>query len=143
MGSEVENLKGELREAQGVIDAQEFQIENFTKQVTELEELTVLMSTSALEITDNPQKLVQEIKKSLKKFDEMLEENFKLKKEIACEKKRYIDLMEAFVELRDEQKIKEEDQLDFQNANFDNDVVFRENRISVTSSNYNMNVNGS
>lgn len=113
MGSEVENLKGELREAQGVIDAQEFQIENFTKQVTELEELTVLMSTSALEITDNPQKLVQEIKKSLKKFDEMLEENFKLKKEIACEKKRYIDLMEAFVELRDEQKIKEEDQLDF------------------------------
>lgn len=54
MGSEVENLKGELREAQGVIDAQEFQIENFTKQVTELEELTVLMSTSALEITDNP-----------------------------------------------------------------------------------------
>jgi hypothetical protein len=73
----------------------------------------------------------------------MLEENFKLKKEIACEKKRYIDLMEAFVELRDEQKIKEEDQLDFQNANFDNDIVFRENRISVASSNYNMNVNSS
>ena len=36
----------------------------------------------------------------------MFEENFQLKKEIAYEKKRYLDLMNAFLEMRNQ--IKEE-----------------------------------
>jgi hypothetical protein len=33
-------------------------------------------------------------------MDHLLRENFELKKEMAYEKKRYLDLMNAFIELR-------------------------------------------
>lgn len=45
------------------------------------------------------------IKLTLQRLDEILRDNFKLKQEIACEKKRYVDLMNAFLELRHEQKL--------------------------------------
>lgn len=38
------------------------------------------------------------------KLDLAFQENFKLKREIAQEKKRYLDLMSAFLEVRNEQK---------------------------------------
>ena len=41
----------------------------------------------------------------LDRLDEILRDNFRLKQEIACEKKRYVDLMNAFLEVRHEQKI--------------------------------------
>lgn len=41
----------------------------------------------------------------MQRIDEILRENFKLKQEIACEKKRYLDLMNAFLEVRNEQKL--------------------------------------
>lgn len=40
----------------------------------------------------------------MKFLDRMLKENFDLKKEIAYEKKKYVDLMNAFVELRKDLK---------------------------------------
>lgn len=43
-------------------------------------------------------------------MDNLLRENFNLKKEIAHEKKRYLDLMNAFIELRTSLKLKEEEQ---------------------------------
>jgi len=53
---------------------------------------------------------LKKIEAKLKKLDDLLKENFKLKREIACEKKRYLDLMNAFVEMRNEQKIREEEE---------------------------------
>jgi hypothetical protein len=38
----------------------------------------------------------------MKRMDLLLKENFELKKEIAFEKKKYMDLMNAFLELRQE-----------------------------------------
>lgn len=40
----------------------------------------------------------------LQRLDDQCDENFKLKQEIANEKKRYLDLMSAFIEIRDDQK---------------------------------------
>ena len=90
------------------------------------------MSNSALATLDNPQKHVNEIKRTCEKFDDFLKENFKLKKEIACEKKRYIDLMEAFVEMRDENKLREEEEREFREA-FEIEIG-NDPRMSITSS---------
>lgn len=68
------------------------------------------MSQSALATHEEPQKHLKKIEAKLKKLDDLLKENFKLKREIACEKKRYLDLMNAFVEMRNEQKIREEEE---------------------------------
>jgi BMFP domain-containing protein YqiC len=43
-----------------------------------------------------------QITQTLQRMDDVLRENFKLKQEIACEKKRYVDLMNAFLEVRHE-----------------------------------------
>jgi len=45
---------------------------------------------------------------TLKRLDGLMKENFKLKRELACEKKRYLDLTNAFVELKNEQKARDE-----------------------------------
>jgi hypothetical protein len=37
---------------------------------------------------------------TIKRVEDVLRENFKLKREIAAEKKRYLDLSSAFVELK-------------------------------------------
>jgi hypothetical protein len=42
-------------------------------------------------------------------LDSFLQENFELKKEIAYEKKRYIDLMNGFIELRNSIKQQEKE----------------------------------
>lgn len=42
--------------------------------------------------------------KYMKNLDQLSEENFKLKTEISNEKQRYLDLMNAFMEVRNEQK---------------------------------------
>jgi hypothetical protein len=44
-------------------------------------------------------------------MNRLFTENFELKKEIAFEKKRYIDLLNAFIEMRNEVKYKEQDKL--------------------------------
>lgn len=47
-------------------------------------------------------KLKHKLQVHLVKLDEALQENFKLKRELAQEKKRYLDLMSAFLEVRKE-----------------------------------------
>jgi hypothetical protein len=47
------------------------------------------------------------------KLDLAFQENFKLKREIAQEKKRYLDLMSAFLEVRNEQKHNESEDESF------------------------------
>lgn len=41
----------------------------------------------------------------MERIEDVLRDNFRLKQEIACEKKRYVDLMNAFLEVRHEQKV--------------------------------------
>jgi len=43
-------------------------------------------------------------------LDKLFQENFELKKEIAYEKKRYLDLMNAFIEFRHQVKQEQEEQ---------------------------------
>jgi hypothetical protein len=45
-------------------------------------------------------------------LDSLLQENFELKKEIAYEKKRYLDLMNGFMELRNSIKQQEKEKQD-------------------------------
>ena len=47
-------------------------------------------------------KIKQKLKVYMVKLEEVLQENFQLKREIAQEKKRYLDLMSAFLEVRKE-----------------------------------------
>ena len=47
----------------------------------------------------------------MKRVEEVLRENFKLKREMAAEKKRYLDLSAAFVELKSQLKEVEDQKL--------------------------------
>ena len=47
-------------------------------------------------------KIKQKLKVYMVKLEEVLQDNFQLKREIAQEKKRYLDLMSAFLEVRKE-----------------------------------------
>jgi len=57
------------------------------------------MSTEGENPTTN---IKNQVAQTLKSVHDILRENFKLKQEIACEKKRYVDLMNAFLEVRHE-----------------------------------------
>jgi hypothetical protein len=48
---------------------------------------------------------------TIKRIEEVLRENFKLKREIAAEKKRYLDLSAAFVDLKSQLKEVETQQI--------------------------------
>jgi len=52
----------------------------------------------------------------LQQLDNLLNDNFKLKTEIANEKKRYLDLMSAFIEIRNQQKFLSTDLLNSENS---------------------------
>ena len=125
------------------MEGTQIEVDTYKRQASELQDLVILMSNSALATLDDPKKHMKIIQKSLGKFDDLLLENFKLKKELACEKRRYLDLMEAFVELRDEQKIKEEEENEFREAyesqvilqppNKDGKIILSENSPSKVS----------
>lgn len=55
-------------------------------------------------------KIKQKLETYMTKLDLAFQENFKLKREIAQEKKRYLDLMSAFLEVRNEQKQQSSDE---------------------------------
>ena len=74
------------------------------------------MSNSALQTLDDPKKHLKYIKNGLLKFDDLLQENFKLKKEMAFEKKRYIDLTEAVSELKEGHRMQEAEERDIMQA---------------------------
>ena len=84
------------------------QLSNREKQVKELEKLIGVMTDSALASQGKElpaARIKNELNSTLQRLDDILRYNFKLKQEIACEKKRYVDLMNAFLEVRHEQKI--------------------------------------
>lgn len=58
------------------------------------------MTNSALATDDKPS-IKKAMSNYLKRLDSILQDNFKLKQEIANEKKRYLDLMSAFLEIRE------------------------------------------
>lgn len=58
-------------------------------------------------------KIKQKLQVFMTKLDLAFQENFKLKREIAQEKKRYLDLMSAFLEVRNEQKHQSSDEDSF------------------------------
>lgn len=109
--SECEALKGQVRELNEKLDAKTLELQKCRKQVEDLEQLTTLMSNTVLMTFDEEktQAALADIRGHLDKFDDYLTENFQLKRELACEKKRYVDLWNAFVEMRDDQKNREEE----------------------------------
>ena len=44
----------------------------------------------------------QQVNSTIERIQETLKDNFKLKLEIAAEKKRYVDLLNAFLDVRNE-----------------------------------------
>lgn len=48
-----------------------------------------------------------QVSKSMKVIDKLRLDNFNLKKQIAFDKKKYIDLKNAFIELRQQSKLQE------------------------------------
>lgn len=69
------------------------------------------MSNTVLATFDDSktQQALVDIRDKLARFDDYLHENFQLKRELVLEKKRYIDCMNAFLELRDNQKLREKE----------------------------------
>jgi hypothetical protein len=51
------------------------------------------------------------LESTIKRIEDVLRENFKLKREIAAEKKRYLDLSAAFVDLKSQLKEVEDQKL--------------------------------
>ena len=74
--------------------------------MSELEKLVMTMTNSALATGDENASLniKHQIQHTISRINEVLHDNFRLKQEIACEKKRYLDLLSAFLEVRNEQK---------------------------------------
>lgn len=66
----------------------------------------MMMTSSALSTEGGipSTNIKNQVAQTLQRMEDVLRENFKLKQEIACEKKRYVDLMNAFLEVRHEQK---------------------------------------
>jgi hypothetical protein len=75
--------------------------------VSELERIVVTMTNSALATGEENASLSikNQIQHTVTRINEVLHDNFRLKQEIACEKKRYLDLLSAFLEVRNEQKL--------------------------------------
>jgi hypothetical protein len=61
-----------------------------------------MMTDSALAPTKESvsAKIKEKLQGYLKDLDQLQQDNYKLKLEISSEKKRYLDLMEAFLEVR-------------------------------------------
>ena len=80
------------------------QLESKDKQINELEKLVMMMTNSAMSTEGGipSTNIKNQITLTLQRMDDILRENFKLKQEIACEKKRYVDLMNACLEVRHE-----------------------------------------
>ena len=110
LSKEVQRLKKQGTAQEEELNDSHLEIESYKRQVSELEELVVLMSDSALQTLEDPKKHLQNITKSLSKFDDLLHENFKLKKEMALEKKRFIDLTEAFNDLQEATRLQREEE---------------------------------
>jgi predicted nucleic acid-binding Zn-ribbon protein len=110
----------------------ELEIGSNTKQrkINELEQWILCLSSSTLVAAGSEKdakSLEQQINFCIDRMDKLMEENFHLKKEIAYEKKRYLDLMNAFIELRGQIK---QEQLDKQG---DGDQLVREkNQLQLT-----------
>lgn len=78
-------------------------VETKDRKIKELEQWIMTLSNSLLtggSGADGEKDFQNQIIVALTKLDMFLKENFDLKKELAFEKKKYNDLMNAFLELR-------------------------------------------
>lgn len=91
------------------------------KQIKELEKLVLLMTNSALATEDETsiKKLKGVMESYTSNLNSLSNENYLLKSEIANEKKRYVDLMNAFLEVRNEKK-----QNTIDESNSENSIIF-------------------
>jgi BMFP domain-containing protein YqiC len=81
----------------------ELNVETKGRKVKELEQWIMTLSNSMLvgnQGTQGSQDFQHQIIVAMTKLDMFLKENFDLKKDLAFEKKKYLDLMNAFLELR-------------------------------------------
>ena len=94
--------------------------------------MVLLMTNSALAPASETtaSKIKQKLQVFMLKLDDAFKDNFRLKREIAQEKKRYLDLMSAFLEVRKEQKYEESDEelFIFQGGSGQNDTPHTPNK---------------
>eukprot|EP00347_Sterkiella_histriomuscorum_P014602 403360255 len=89
--------------------------ENQSRKISELEQWITCLSQSTLVAAGNQKEatsLQEQINYCLKRLDTTFKENFSLKKELAYEKKRFLDLLQAFNTLQVQAKQQENDKKD-------------------------------
>ena len=87
--------RSRIKELEGKIVDRDIKIQTQRQQIAELEFL--LRSFNKRNSEEDRENILAN---TIKRIEIIIRENFKLKREIAAEKKRYIDLSEAFVDLK-------------------------------------------
>lgn len=102
MNSLIEKQKGQISDQTQCIAGLNQEKQSRVAQIKQIEKVLVMMMDSALAPAKESvsAKIKEKLQSYLKDLDQLQQENYKLKLEISSEKKRYLDLMEAFLEVR-------------------------------------------
>ncbi|TNV77927.1 hypothetical protein FGO68_gene12296 [Halteria grandinella] len=106
--SDVEDLKRRITDLEQALQTNYLDTESKQRRILELEQWIQCLSESTLVAAGGNQREASLMKKQInvciERLDRLFAENFGLKKDLAYEKKRYMDLMSAFLELRNSLK---------------------------------------